>query len=183
LAYLPQEQTATLDLAPDAAVLGFTLAISLLTSLLFGLAPALRATRLDLNSSLKDTVGAGRSRLTLHTLLIVTQVALSLFLLVGAGLFVRSLRNLRHLDAGFDRENVVLFSLNTPSGYTLAQRVNLYRQTLERLEALPGARAASLSSFSLLSGSGMNSNIVVEGYANRPDEDMDCHRLWVGPKY
>ena len=185
LAYLPQEQTATFDVAPDAAVLGFTMAVSLLTSLLFGLAPALGATRFDLTSSLKDAVGANaaRTRLTSHKLLIVTQVALSLFLLVGAGLLVRSLRNLKNLDAGFDRENVTLFSLNTPSGYTLAQRVNLYQQALERLEALPGARAASLASFSLLSGSGMNSNIAVEGYANRPDEDMDCHRLWVGPKY
>jgi len=185
LAYLPPEQTATFDLAPDAKTLGFTLAVSLLTSLLFGLAPALRATQIDLTSSLKDAVGVGarRARLTSHKLLIVTQVALSLFLLVGAGLFVRSLQNLKNVDAGFDRENVTLFSLNTPSGYTLAQRVSLYRQTLERLEALPGARAASLSSFSLLSGSGMNSNVVVDGYANQPDEDMDCHRLWVGPKY
>ncbi|MGH9767723.1 MAG: ABC transporter permease [Blastocatellia bacterium] len=185
LTYQPQEQTATFDLAPDAAVLAFTLAVSLLTSLLFGLAPALGATRLDLTSSLKDAagVGAGRSRLTPHKLLIVTQVALSLFLLVGAGLFIRSLRNLRNLDAGFDRENVTLFSLNTPGGYTLAQRINLFQQTLKRLEALPGARAASLASFSLLSGAGSNSNIVVEGYANGPDEDMDCHRLWVGPNY
>jgi len=185
LAYLPQEQTTTFDLAPDTRVLAFTLAVSLLTSLLFGLAPALGATRLDLSSALKDAVGggAGRSQLTPHKLLIVTQVALSLFLLVGAGLFVRSLRNLKNLDTGFDRENVVLFSLDTPGGYTLAQRVNLYQQTLERLESLPGARAASLASFSLLSGSGMNSNIVVEGYANRPDEDMDCHRLLVGPNY
>src|SRR5262245_35986371 len=185
LNYLPPEQTATFDLSPDARALGFTLAVSLLTSLLFGLAPALGATRLDLISSLKDAVGvsAGRSRLTPHKLLIVTQVALSLFLLVGAGLFVRSLQNLKNVDAGFDRENVVLFSLNMPGGYKRAQRVNLYQQALERLEALPGARAASLASFSLLSGAGMNSNIVVEGYANRPDEDMDCHRLWVGQKY
>src|SRR5262245_57710359 len=185
LNYLPQERTATFDLTPDARVLGFTLAVSLLTAILFGLAPALGATRLDLNSSLKDAVvgSAWRSRLTMHKLIIVTQVALSLFLLVGAGLFVRSLGDLKNLDAGFDRENVMLFSLDTPGGYTVAQRVNLYRQALERLEALPGARAASLSSFSLLSGAGMNGNIVVEGYANQPDEDMDCHRLWVGPKY
>jgi predicted permease len=185
LAYLPPEQTGAFDLAPDATVLGFTLAVSLLTSLLFGLAPALGATRLNLTSSLKDAVGerAGRSRLTPHKLLVVTQVALSLFLLVGAGLFVRSLRNLKSLDAGFDRENVTLFSFSAPRSYTPAQRMNLYRQALERLEALPGARAASLASFSLLSGSGSNSNIVVEGYAQRPDEDMDCHRLLVGPKY
>jgi predicted permease len=185
LAYLPEEQTTTFDLTPDAQVLAFTLAVSLMTSLLFGLAPALGATRLDLISSLKDAVGArhARSRLAPHKLLIVIQVALSLFLLIGAGLFVRSLRNLKSLDAGFDRENVLIFSLDAPSGYTLAQRVNLYRQMLERLETLPGSRATSLASFSLLSGSGMNGNIVVEGYANRPDEDMDCHRLWVGPNY
>jgi predicted permease len=184
LAYLPPEQTSSFDLAPDGRVLAFTLAVSLSTGLLFGLAPALRATRLDLASTLKDAVsGEGGARLQTHKLLIVAQVALSLFLLVGAGLFVRSLQNLKNLDAGFDRENVVLFSLDTPGGYTPAQRTNLYRQALERLEGLPGARAASLASFSLLSGSGSNGNIVVEGYANRPDEDMDCHRLWVGPKY
>src|SRR5262249_5687121 len=185
LVYLPQEQTTTFDLAPDARSLAFTLAVSLLTSLLCGLTPALGATRLDLASSMKDAAGAheGRLRLTPHKLLIGTQGALSLFLLVGAGLFVRSLRNLKNLDTGFDREDVALFSLNVPGGYTLAQRVNLYQQTLERLESLPGARSASLASFSLLSGAGMNGNIVVEGYANRPDEDMDCHRLWVGPNY
>src|SRR5262245_10380951 len=185
LAYLPRDRTATFDLAPDAHVLWFTLAITLLTGVLFGLAPALGAMRLDLSSSLKDAVGGSvwRSRLTLQKLLIVIQVALSLFLLVGAGLFVRSLQNLKNLDAGFDRENITLFSLDTPGGYPLAQRVNLYRQALERLEALPGARTASLSSFSLLSGAGTNGNIVVEGYANQPNEDMDCHRLWVGPKY
>jgi predicted permease len=185
LAYLPEEQTTTFDLMPDAQVLAFTLAVSLLTGVLFGLAPALGATRLDFISSLKDAVGArhARSRLAPHKLLVVTQVALSLFLLIGAGLFVRSLRNLKSLDAGFDRENVLIFSLDAPSGYTLTQRVSLYRQVLERLETLPGSRATSLASFSLLSGSGMNGNIVVEGYANRPDEDMDCHRLWVGPNY
>src|SRR5262245_36409397 len=185
LAYLPKERTATFDLAPDAQVLWFTLGVSLLTVTLFGLAPALGATRLDLSSSLKDGVGGSvcRSRLTMQKLLIVIQVALSLFLLVGAGLFVRSLRNLKNLDAGFDRQHVTLFSLDTPSDYTVARRVNLYRRALEQLEALPGAGAASLASFSLLSGAGMNSNIVVEGYANQRDEDMDCHRLWVGPKY
>ena len=185
LAYLPQDRTASFDLAPDARVLSFTLLVSLLTGILFGLAPALRATRLDLTSSLKDAAGrgAGRSRLTLHKLLIVTQVALSLFLLVGAGLFVRSLRNLKNLDAGFDRENVVLFSLNTPSGYTPAQRMKLYQQALERLEALPGARAASLASLSLLSGASTSSNISVEGYTPQPDEDMECYRLSVGPKF
>ncbi len=95
LAYLPRENRAALDLPLDARVLGFTLAVSVLTGLLFGLAPAWQATRLDLTASLKDQTGASasRSRLMLNKLLVVAQVALSLFLLVGAGLFARSLRH------------------------------------------------------------------------------------------
>ena len=185
LAYLPQQGFVTLDPALDTQVLGFTLAVTLLTGVLFGLAPALRATRLDLTSSLKNVAGgsAGRSRLALHKTLVVVQVALSLFLLVGAGLFVRSLQNLKNLDAGFDRENVMLFGLDTGSGYTPARRVNLQKQLLERLESLPGVRSASLSHVGLLSGSRSTDDIVVEGYAQRPDEDLKCYQLWVGPKF
>ncbi|MGH9937889.1 MAG: ABC transporter permease, partial [Blastocatellia bacterium] len=185
LTYLPQQGSITFDPALDAQVFGFTLAVSLLTGALFGLAPALRATRLDLASSLKNAVGggAGWSRLALHKSLVVAQVALSLFLLIGAGLFVRSLQNLKNLDAGFDRENVALFGLDTGSGYAPAQRVNLQKQLLERLESLPGARSASLSHVGLLSGSRTTNNIEVEGYAHRPDEDVKCYQLWVGPKF
>src|SRR5215510_10237259 len=102
LAYLPEQTRSALDVAPDGRALGFTLAISFLTGLLFGLAPAWQATQINLTASLKDQTGAGasRSRLMLNKLLVVAQVALSLFLLVGAGLFARSLRNLRTLDAG-----------------------------------------------------------------------------------
>ncbi|MCI0662342.1 MAG: ABC transporter permease [Acidobacteria bacterium] len=123
LSYLPQQNQVALNLTPDLRVLGFTLGVSVLTGLLFGLTPALQATRLDLTSSLKDVTGtsAGRSRLALNKLLVVTQVALSLFLLVGAGLFVRSLQNLKKLETGFDRENLVQFNLDSGSGYNLAQ--------------------------------------------------------------
>ena len=185
LSYLPQQRTFTFDLTPDARVLGFTFIVSMLTGILFGLAPALRATRLDLTSSLKDTAGAGggRVRLELHKALIVAQVALSLFLLVGAGLFVRSLQNLRDLDAGFNRENIALFRLDLGGDYTLPRRLNLYKQLLERLERLPGAQAASLSNINLLSGNNSTAGIVVEGYAARSDEDLNCHQLLVGPKF
>ena len=81
----------------------------------------------------------------LPKVLVVVQVALSLFLLIGAGLFLRSLENLKNLDAGFDRENVVLFGLDTGSGYTPARRVQLQQELLERLKHLPGARSASIS--------------------------------------
>jgi predicted permease len=184
LAYLPGWGSVTLDPALDAQALGFMLVVTLLTGVLFGLAPALRATRLDLSSSLKNTVSesAGRSRLAPHKALVVAQVALSIFLLVGAGLFVRSLQNLKSLDAGFDRENVTLFALDTGSDPP-ARRVNLQKQLLERLESLPGARSASLSHLPLLSDTRITSSITVEGYAQKPDEDMGCHRLWVGPKF
>ena len=183
LAYLPQRGSVSLNPALDTQVLVFTLAVTLVTSLLFGLTPALRATRLDLAASLKNVVGGGQARLTLHKMLVVTQVALTLFLLVGAGLFVRSLQNLKNLDAGFNRENVLLFGLDTGSNYTLAQRVNLQKQLLERLESLPGARTASLSHVGLLSGSRTTNDILVEGRAPRPDEDVKCFQLWVGPKF
>jgi len=185
LSYLPRRGTLTLDPALDMRVFGFTLAVSLLTGVLFGLTPALRATRLDLSSALKSSMGEGTvgTRLALRKVLVVTQVALSLFLLVGAGLFVRSLQNLKNLDAGFDRENVALFGLDTGRGYTPARLVTFQQRLLERLESLPGARSASLSHIGLLSGGRTVNNIVVEGYAQRQDEDVKCHQLWVGPKY
>jgi predicted permease len=185
LAYLPRGGSVTLDPALDMQVFGFTLAVTLLTGALFGLAPALRATRLDLSSALKSSIGKGTggTRLALHKVLVVAQVALSLFLLIGAGLFVRSLQNLKNLDSGFDRENVVLFGLDTGREYTPARLVTLQHRLLERLASLPGARSASLSDRGLLSGGRTVNNIAVEGYAQRPDEDVKCHQLWVGPKF
>jgi putative ABC transport system permease protein len=185
VAYLPQQTRGVLDVTPDARVLTFTLAVSVLTGLLFGLAPAWQATRINLTSSLKDQTGAsaGRSRMALNKLLVVTQVALSLFLLIGAGLFVRSLRNLRTLDAGINYENIVQFSIDPGSGYDVAQRANLYKQMLARLEALPGARSATFSAGGLLSGDLVSLNVNVPGYTPGPDENMACHSLTVGPRF
>jgi predicted permease len=185
LAYLPEQTRGALDVAPDARVLGFTLGVSVLTGLLFGLAPAWQATRIDLTASLKDQSGssASRSRLALNKLLVVTQVALSLFLLIGAGLFVRSLQNLRNLDTGFDYENIVQFSIDTGAGYNLAQRVNLNRQMLLRLEALPGARSATLSNYRLLSIDGIIMNVTIPGDARRAEENPPCQFLRVGPRF
>lgn len=187
LAFLPQYNgPLQINLALNTSVLGFTLAVSLLTGLLAGLVPALRATRLDLTSSLKEQAShssAGGARLSLNKFLVVTQVALSLFLLVGAGLFVRSLKNLKDLDAGFDRENVTLFELDFGKNYPVARRVTLYKQLLERLGALPGARAASFSSYSLLSGISQSMKASVDGYTPPFDEDMVCKQFWVTPQY
>jgi predicted permease len=185
LAFLPEQTRGALDVAPDARVLGFTLAISVLTGLLFGLAPAWQATRVNLTASLKDQAGAsaGRSRLALNKLLAVTQVALSVFLLIGAGLFVRSLRNLRSLDTGFDHENIVQFSIDPGSGYNLEQRVNLNKQMLSRLEALPGARSATLSNTGLLSPYGTITAVTIPGDSRRAEENPRCWVLKVGPRF
>jgi len=187
LTYLPQKRPVFLDLTPDARALGFTLAVSMLTGILFGLAPALRATRLDLTTSLKEKASSslGRSRLALNRVLIVAQVALSLFLLIGAGLFVRSLQKLKSLDAGFERENVLTFRVDPGYGLDAAQQTSLYKQLLTRLEALPGVRAASVSNrlllnFNLATG---GSNVKVPGYTPPAGADTSCWVLWVGAKF
>jgi predicted permease len=185
LVYLPSETRLALDIPLDARVLGFTIAVSILTGLLFGLAPAWQATRLDLTASLKDQAGASasRSRLMLNKLLVVTQVALSLFLLVGAGLFGRSLRNLRTLDSGINYENIVKFRIDAGAGYDTARLMNLHRQALSRLETLPGARSATLAIATPLTGGTLLSRISVPGYTPAPDENMNCAILVVGPRF
>lgn len=187
LTYLPRERPVFLNVSPDARVLGFTLAVSVLTGILFGLAPALRATRLDLTASLKEKAGSGssgRSRLALNKVLIVAQVGLSLLLLIGAGLFVRSLQKLKSLDAGFDRENVVVFEVEPGHGFSVAQQTSLYEQLLARLEVLPGVRAASVSGYQPLNRMTTASNsVTVPGHTPPAGEDTSCQLLWVGPKF
>jgi predicted permease len=184
--YLPQyPHKTTLDVSPDARVLAFTLLVSVLTGLLFGLAPAWQATRLNLTASLKDQTGASasRSRLTLNKALVVAQVALSLFLLIGAGLFARSLRNLRTLDAGIDYENVVQFWLDTNEDYGAERLSDLYKRMLARLESLPGAQSATLSNYSLLSDFYANTVVSIPGRTPAPDEDMSSKFITVGPRF
>jgi predicted permease len=163
-----------LDLRLDLRVLGFTTGVSLLTGLLFGLTPALRATRIDLTPAHKDNArhpgGGARSRLS--KALVVVQVALSLVLLIGAGLFSRTLRNLQSVEGGFNRENLVIFGIDPrPNHYKGEQIAQLHRRVLERIEAIPGVRSATLSLYPLLSGSRDESNIVLQGQAPQPGGD------------
>jgi predicted permease len=155
-----------LDLKLDLRVLGFTIGVSAITGILFGLAPALRATRVDLTPALKDNVRSlpGGSRSLLTKSLIVAQVALSLVLLIGAGLFVSTLRNLQAVDVGFNRENLLLFRVDPRlSGYSGPQIANLYSRVTERIEAVPGVRSATISRHPLLSGARRSSSISVQG--------------------
>jgi predicted permease len=185
LSYLSTQTLDALRVWLDAPALGFTLVVSVLTGLLFGLAPAWQATRLDLTSAIKEQTRttAGRLRLTLNKSLIVAQAALSLYLLIGAGLFVRSLRNLRTADVGFNYENTIHFELDEGAGYDDERRRDVYKQLLARLEALPGARSATTLNFSLLRGLTRFTTIKVPGRKLGPDETPNCNIMMVGPRF
>ena len=157
----------------DWRVLGFTLALALLTGLIFGLAPAWRSTRVDLTPSLKDS-GRGSSavhRSLLSRGLVVVQVALSLVLLVGAGLFVRTLLNLQRVDPGFNTENLLLFEVQ-PSlvGYKDEKLRQVYQHISERIEAVPGVHAVTFSRDGLLSQSSSSGGIFLREALSAPPD-------------
>jgi predicted permease len=175
-----------LDVAPDARMLAFTLLVSLCTALLFGTVPALRNTRIDLTPALREGRGAlsAASRSPLAKALIVSQVALSLVLLVGAGLFLRTLANLAQVDTGFTKENVLLFGIDPPAvGYKEDSRlVNLYQQIEQRVSTTPGVRAASISFFTFNQGE-WTDPISIPGQTQTPDHDMSVTNNVAGPGY
>ena len=163
-----------LSISPDSRVLGFTLGVCLLTGILFGLAPALRVTRSDLTPVQKERVrtpaGTG-GRSNLSNLVVVLQVAVSLFLLVGAGLLVRTLRELENQDWGFARDKVLVVSIDPKrAGYKPDQLAALYHELLDRVNALPGVRSASLALYSWLSDMEVLQGVAVPGYTPQPDE-------------
>lgn len=149
----------------DWRVAGFTVTLALLTGIGFGLAPALRATHLDLNSEFQGGARTTSGRSRLSQMLLVAQVALSLVLLIGAGLFVRTVRNLRAVDVGFNRSHLLMFELNGSSaGYTSAQIPPLDARMAENIGALPGVRAVTFAGWPLLSGwSGFGVDFIAPG--------------------
>jgi predicted permease len=152
------------ELTLNWRVLGFTLAISLLTSVLFGLAPAWRATRLDLATSLKQNRRTIASVSRLSKGLIVVQVAVSLLLLVGAGLFIRTLYNLQHVNVGFNQENLLLFRLRPQqAGYKDERLMDFYQQLFARLDHLPGVRAATFGAIPLIGDDNYVNDILLPG--------------------
>ena len=161
--------SVVLDMPLDARVLGFTAAVTIGTALLFGLSPALRATRLNLNSEFHSggrTLGSGARSFASRAVMVV-QIALSLVLLISTGLFVRTLGNLQRVDPGFNRHDLVLFRIDAASaGYARDQFVPLQSRLQERLERLPGIRAVTFSSTALLSRVRQNKRIAVSGAAS-----------------
>jgi len=159
----------------DLRVLGFTLALSLLTGIVFGLAPAWRTTKVDLTPTLKDSgrSSSGASRSLLSRSLVILQVALSLLLLVGAGLFLRTLINLQRVEPGFNTRNLLLFGVEPGLiGYKDERLVQLYQQLTERLEAVPGVQAVTFSRMTLLSqGASSRSVFLRDALTGTPDSE------------
>jgi predicted permease len=188
LRLVPSEgQPLLINARPDTRILLFTIALTFITGIVFGLLPALRASRPDPWTTLKDTVGsiAGTGgSLFLRKGLVTAQVALSFLLLFGAGLFVKSLQNLRTTDTGVALDNLVTFQLSPAlSGYTNERATLFYNQLLERLRSAPGVKSAALAGVSILSGSEWDSSMAVEGHRAKDGEDMQAFMNSLSPKY
>jgi predicted permease len=170
-----------------AEVFGFAIAVSFLTAALFGLAPAFRATRVDLTPQLKASTegeGGGGHQFGLGKALVVSQVAFSLLLLAGATLFVRTLWNLKDLYPGFKPDHLLLFSMEpTLVGYKGARLENLYREVLERIQGYPGVHAVSISRFGELTPGRWEPRISIAGYIPRKNEQDSVQVNLVGPKF
>ena len=165
----------SLDLAVDSRVLGFTLVVAVVTGILFGLAPAWRSTRVDPQLTLKANgrgVVEGQTRFTFGKALVVGQIALSLVLVIGAGLLLGSFRRLTAFDPGFRREGVLIVSANlSNAGYTPATYGTARRELLARFRGLPGVQSASASQVTPLSGDSWNDYVKVDGYVEKSRED------------
>ena len=195
--------TGSLPITPqfsiDWRVLLFTLGLSLLAGVVFGLAPALRASRPALIPALKDDAAAFFERTRtfgVRNLLVVTQVALSVVLLIAAGLFLRSLQQARTIDPGFDAEKIVNLPLNINLlRYTRTQGREFYRQVVEKVEAIPGVESASLARIAAVSGGSSVRSLLIEGRAGSdnqfrsegsgpaPGDDQSVSANVIGPRY
>jgi len=191
VSFVSSNQAAPLGFATgvDLRVLGFTVTVSLLTGILFGIAPAFRGARIDLTPALKEGEGSstnsGRSGgrwFSIGNALVVAQVALAIVILVGAGLLVRTLANLRSIDVGFDSHNILIFGIDpTLIGYKDAQLDSFYRDLQGRLAETPGVKSASYSMMPLLSN-----GILVTSFhwpGTPPDKTSEADMLGVGPNF
>lgn len=171
----------------DLRLLLFTIALSVVTGLLFGVMPALKATRLNLEATLREqgsSVSGGLSQVRFRKGLVVSQVVLTTVLLVGAGLFARSLNNLRHLDLGLRPDNIFTFSIAPElNGYTPERTIALFDQLHQNLAALPGVESLSESVMAAFTDSTAGSNITVDGYQANEGEDMNVSQNYIGPDY
>jgi putative ABC transport system permease protein len=184
--FVSPDAASPVSAAPDLRIFAFAMAVSTLTGVLFGLAPALQATRPDVAPTLQahagSVLGGGSARL--RKVLVASQVALSLLMLMGAGLFLRTLHNLMSVDVGFQTRALVSFTLDPSlNGYAPAATKQFARRLLERLDATPGVSSASLSSIKLLDGNRWTADITIEGRPADPGENREQLCNTVGPGF
>src|SRR5262245_48161562 len=176
-----------LSTALDPRLLGFTLALTVLTGLLFGVAPAARATRLNLEATLREqgsSVSGGLSSVRFRKALVVSQIVLTTVLLVGAGLFARSLNNLNRLDLGLRADHMIAFSIAPElNGYSPRRTIAFFDDLRQGIAALPGVRSVSAAEIAILTDSNAGSNVTIEGYQAQENEDMDVRHNRIGPDY
>lgn len=188
LTFLPANISGyDLSSAIDWRTLGFSFILSLLTGFAFGLVPALQSVSPNIYTTLKDqstSVSGGAAQVSLRKLLVAAQVSLSLLLLIGASLFVRSLSNLQSLNPGFQTDNLLQFQLSPASlNYTDAQSRALFHRLEQRLSSLPGVVSAGTAVVALLSQDNWMRGITIAGYTAKPGEDMSPHFNAVSPGY
>jgi predicted permease len=171
----------------DGRIWAFTLVVSGLAAVFFGLAPALRSTKVDLITALRNlggTLKTGSEGWPLRKILVVSQVAVSLLLLVGAGLFLKSLENLRNEETGFRPERVLLVDIDPQgAGYDKDELPNLYETLLARLGAIPSVQSVSLSYFGLFSGAQRNNEVFIDSYVAQSDDDNRIRDTFVTEDY
>lgn len=188
LSVMPSESvTRALSTEPDLRVGLFTAALSLATAVLFGLIPALQSSKPALNRTLREEAGSlagGAHHARVRKGLVVAQVALSMLLVAGAGLFARSLYNLEHLETGYDADRLLSFRVDPAlNGYDQTRIKRFYDDLLRDIRQTPGVQSASLAQVAALTGSASSRTVQVQGYASKPDENMNPWTNEVAPDY
>jgi predicted permease len=186
-AMLPSSDQITLDFRLSGMALLFTAITSLVTGVVFGLAPAIQSTRPDLVTELRNNSGklsGSRGAARFRTSLVTAQIALSMALLVSAGLFIKSLRNVSRVDLGVRVENMVTFAISPVlSGYDTTRSKALFERTEQALAAIPGVRAVTAARVALLAGNNWGQGVSVEGFTKGPDTDAGSRFNSVGPSF
>lgn len=186
-AFVPSDSPGfKISAVPDLRILAFTFGITALTGLLFGLFPALRVTNPDLATTLKDQAGAvvGSGNIRLRKILVASEVMLALLLLIGAGLFVKSLDNLRKLGPGFPMERLIALNLNPALvGYNSARVKQFYQDLTRNLSQIPGVNSVGLASVRILKNNEWDNWMTIEGYTPRPGDRPDVFMNRVSPGY
>ena len=185
MGFLPRSTVPlSLSATPDWRILLFNFGLAVVTGIVFGLVPALQATRPDVAPTLKDQAGSvsGGFSVGLRKTLVVAQVSLSLLLLIGAGLFIRSLQNLKDLDPGFRTGNLIAFKVDpTLNGYPTERCRSFYHRLKETLDALPGIQASSLAVVPVLEGDEWDQWVTIDSYKPKQGELPDPHMNFVSP--